>query len=191
MDQGLAAVPPNSNQSMMGWHVLLANQRWNVLADKDMKAFAAPCPAVRAYSDSCTIWMSRWVLPEPSIAWLLSLEEHAFYLCTYALRQLPSGHLGHSQLKTDSKLSHDSMFTNKTFRMSCNISKPPQRLPATPSSKLLTGMLCLGMCMRAKFGSSCLELLPWKVVPFALLSCFSVLVFFLFFVEFCPLHHST
>ena len=78
-----AAVAPGENVSTMGWHVPLARNHWNALADKEMKAFAAPYNTVRAYSDSRPIWYSRWTLPEPLRVWLLSLEEHAFYLFVY------------------------------------------------------------------------------------------------------------
>ena len=78
-----ASVAPGENVSTMGWHVPLARNHWNALADKEMKAYSAPYDTVRAYSDSRPVWYSRWALPEPLRVWLLSLEEHTFYLFVY------------------------------------------------------------------------------------------------------------
>ena len=80
-----AAVAPSSNKSTMGWVIPLTVNSWNVLANKEMLAFATPYPTIRAYSDARPVWFNRWTLPPTLRAWLLSMEEHTFYLFIYML----------------------------------------------------------------------------------------------------------
>ena len=54
-----------------------------MLVNKEMLAFATPYPTVRAYSDARPVWFNRWTLPPTLRAWLLSMEEHTFYLFIY------------------------------------------------------------------------------------------------------------
>ena len=78
-----AAVTPDSSKSTMGWVIPLTKSSWNVLVNKEMLAFATPYPTVRAYSDARPIWFNRWSLPLTLRSWLLSMEEHTFYLYIY------------------------------------------------------------------------------------------------------------
>ena len=78
-----AAATSGPDKSTMGWVIPLSVSSWNVLVNKEMLAFATPYPTVRAYSDARPVWFNRWALPPTLRAWLLSLEEHTFYLFIY------------------------------------------------------------------------------------------------------------
>ena len=78
-----AATTSDPKKSTMGWVIPLTVNSWNALANKEMLAFATPYPTVRAYSDVRPIWFNRWSLPPTLRAWLLSMEEHTFYLFIY------------------------------------------------------------------------------------------------------------
>ena len=76
----------------MGWVIPLTKSDWNALVNKEMLAFAAPYPTVRAYSDARPIWFNRWSLPDTLRVWLLSMEEP----CLLLVHLLCVGYLDHS-----------------------------------------------------------------------------------------------
>ena len=77
------AINAGKDLSTMGWKVPLDVKAWWPLFQDELTIYCKPFRGIKAYSDSRPPWFNRFNLRDDLKSWLLSMEEHSFYLFLY------------------------------------------------------------------------------------------------------------